>query len=53
MAQISEEIIVVKISQLVREAQEPVLVSDSTLQNLEHLAQELLGPGIIVEVERP
>lgn len=54
MAQIHEEIVVIKLSKLVREQDECVthLVNDEFIDTLEEVAQELLTSDIIVEVER-
>ena len=53
MAQVLEENIVIKVSKLVKSAvgsQE--LVSDDSLVALEQVAQELLGPDVIVEIQK-
>ena len=53
MAQVLEETIVIKVSKLVRNAVGTTdLVSDDSVAALEQVAQELLGPDVIVEVEK-
>lgn len=52
MAQILEENIVIKVSKLVKTGTAENLVSEETVQALEQVAQELLGEGVIVEVEK-
>lgn len=52
MAKIIENILIVKVSKLVKEGADENLVSDDVQQSLEAVAQELLGDTVIVEVER-
>jgi hypothetical protein len=52
MAQILEENIVIKVSKLVKTGSLESLVSEETIMALEQVAQELLGDGVIVEVEK-
>jgi len=53
MAKIHEEIIVIKLSKLVRNDQgASTLASEDTVQALEAVVQELVGSDIIVEIER-
>lgn len=53
MAKVQEEIIVIKVSVLTKDNAEPVThVSDETVTALSQVAEELIGPGAIVEVER-
>ena len=52
MAQILEENIVIKVSKLVKNQSGETLVSDDVLAALESVAEELLGAGVIVEVEK-
>jgi hypothetical protein len=52
MAQVIEDTIVIKVSKLVKNGTGENLVSQETLQALEQVAQELLGDGVIVEVEK-
>jgi len=52
MAQILEENIVIKVSKLIKTQSGETLVSDDVLKALESVAEELLGAGVIVEVEK-
>lgn len=53
MAKIHEEIVVIKVSKLVKEfSDSPTLASPETIAALEQVAQELVGDGVIVEIER-
>ena len=55
MAKIHEEIVVIKMSRLVKDDQgmsSGTLASDDTVAALEQVVQELVGGGVIVEVER-
>ena len=52
MAKIIENILVVKVSKLVRDTGDENLIPQETQQALEQVAQELLGDSVIVEVER-
>lgn len=53
MAKIQEEIIIVKFSKLVRETDQNSTVTTADLvESLQAVAEELVGSGIIVEVER-
>jgi hypothetical protein len=52
MAQIIEENIVIKVSKLVKGGAGESLVPDDVLKALESVAEELLGAGVIVEVEK-
>ena len=53
MAQIQEEIIIIKLSRLVKtiEGAEP-LTSDELTANIEAVVQELVGTGTVVELEK-
>lgn len=54
MAKIHEEVLVVKLSKLIRES-DPTnnsIVSEEVLLSLEQVAQELVGENIVVEVVR-
>jgi len=53
MAKIHEELILIKLSKLHKENQfvEP-LTGEEMLTNLEVVVQELVGAGIVVEVEK-
>lgn len=52
MAQVLEENIIIKVSKLVKSGSKEIIVTDETLQALEQVAQELLGDGVIVEVDK-
>jgi hypothetical protein len=53
MAKIHEEIIVIKFSQIVKDdAQPAVRVTEELTQALTQVAEELVGAGVIVEIER-
>lgn len=52
MAQVIEENIIIKVSKLVKNGAGENLVPEETLLALEQVAQELLGEGVIVEVEK-
>jgi hypothetical protein len=54
MAKIHEEVLVVKLSKLVKES-DPTnnnIVSEEVLFSLEQFAQELVGESVVVEVVR-
>jgi len=53
MAKIHEEIVVIKLSKLIREdaAAEPI-AGDDIITALQQVAEELTGTGVIVEAER-
>jgi hypothetical protein len=54
MAQIKEEIVIIRISQLVRDGAELTpKVTDDIAAALVQVAEELVGSGAIVEIERP
>jgi hypothetical protein len=53
MAKIVEEIVVIKFSRLVKDDDNSeTVVTDETIASLEAVAQELVGSGAIVEVEK-
>jgi histone H3/H4 len=53
MAKIQEEIIVIKFSQLVKEgAESRPRVTEEVTAALTQVAEELVGTGVIVEIER-
>lgn len=53
MAKIHEEIIVIKFSQLVKDgAESPSRVTEDVTAALAQVAEELVGAGIVVEIER-
>jgi hypothetical protein len=52
MAKIHEEIIIIKFSKLVRESDSPESIANAELvASLGAVAEELVGAGIVVEVE--
>lgn len=53
MAKIHEEVVVIKLSKLVKNSGDEVaLAGDEIVAALEQVVQELVGDGIIVEVEK-
>tara|TARA_B100001175_G_C18985914_1_gene392059 strand:+ start:112 stop:282 length:171 start_codon:yes stop_codon:yes gene_type:complete len=51
MAKLNEEMVVIKISKLLRDGEDPVTMLDSEMSaNLEAVIQELAGPDKLVEV---
>ena len=53
MAKIVEEVIIIKVSKLVKEnASSDEILSDETIASLEAVAQELVGTGAVVEIEK-
>ena len=54
MAKIYEEVVVIKLSKLVKDDADVsnAIAGNDVQQALEQVAQELVGEGIIVEVER-
>jgi hypothetical protein len=54
MAKIQEEVIIIKVSKLVKDSAEDTaqIANQDTLTNLEVIAQELFGEGAVVEVEK-
>lgn len=53
MAKIQEEIIVIKFSQLVKDGEESTgRVTEDVTAALIQVAEELVGAGVIVEIER-
>lgn len=53
MAKIHEEVIVIKLSKLVRDSDsvDPFLVSAEMCETLRSVSEELAGAGVVVEVE--
>jgi len=52
MAKLHEEVLVVKISKLLKDGDEPeVLVTDDSLASIEAVIQELSGAGALVEIQ--
>jgi hypothetical protein len=53
MAKMIEEVIVIKLSKLVKDSDQLDTIADSDAQAaLEQVAQELAGSGVLVEVEK-
>lgn len=54
MAKIHEEVIVIKLSKLVKDkdSDEQSIASNDVCDALQSVAEELLGSGVVVEVER-
>lgn len=54
MAKIHEEVVVIKLSKLVRErdTEEQYIANNELCDALQTVAQELAGTGVVVEVER-
>jgi hypothetical protein len=53
MAKIVEEVIIIKVSKLVKEnAGSDEILTDETIASLEAVAQELVGSGAVVEIEK-
>ena len=52
MAQIQEEVVVIKLSKLVKELENQSLTGDDFVLTVESIVQELVGSSIIVEVEK-
>ncbi len=54
MAHIKEEILLVKVSTLTKsnENLEPSVLSDDIVSTLEQVVTELLGKGVVVEIEK-
>lgn len=57
MAKLQEEVIVIKVSRLVKdtetEPQNSMLLNNPTLESLEAVVQELAGPNTLVEIQVP
>jgi len=53
MAKIQEEVVVITVSKLVKDNSESHdIVSDDTIAALTQVAEELLGAGVIVEINK-
>jgi hypothetical protein len=54
MAKIHEEVVVIKLSKLVKDKDEGpgIVASNDICEALQSVAEELLGSGVVVEVER-
>jgi hypothetical protein len=55
MAKINESIVVIKVSELVKDSEEgkPNPLTDEMVTQLHQVIQELAGPQALVEIERP
>lgn len=54
MAKIVEDVVVIKFSKIVKDGDADVeIVGQELISALEQVAQELMGSGVIVEVEKP
>jgi hypothetical protein len=53
MAKIVEELVIIKLSKIVKDGavEETTCVSEELLQTIETVAQELVGDAVVVEVE--
>lgn len=53
MAKVQEEVVVIRLSKLVKNGEDGnQLANDEVVAALEQVAQELVGQGIVVEVEK-
>lgn len=52
MAKIVEEIVLIKLSRLVKDGSSVGIVTDDLQAALEQVAQELVGDSVVVEVEK-
>jgi hypothetical protein len=53
MAKIQEEIVVIRLSKLVKDADDLIQITDADFsQNVEALVQELVGESVVVEVAK-
>jgi hypothetical protein len=52
MAKIVEEIVIIKLSKLVKDDIDSGIVTEELQSALEQVAQELVGEAVIVEVEK-
>jgi hypothetical protein len=52
MAKLHEEVVVIKVSKLIKDTDtiNPVLLTNITLESLEAVVQELIGAGALIEV---
>jgi hypothetical protein len=52
VAKLHEEIVVVKVSKLLKDTEQPgTILNDETVQSLEAVVQELAGAGTLVEIQ--
>ena len=53
MAKIQEEVVVIKLSKLIRDdADEQAIATDDIVVALQSVAEELAGAGVVVEADR-
>jgi hypothetical protein len=54
MAKIHEEVVVIKLAKLIKERDtaEQYIATNELCEALQAVAEELVGPGVVVEVER-
>ncbi len=53
MAKLHEEVLVIKVSKLVKDNEEAMpSLNEETVASLEAVVQELAGPGALVEIEK-
>lgn len=54
MAKIVEDVLIIKFSKIIKdnESDPTPALSNDTISSLEQVAQELVGQGVVVEVER-
>jgi hypothetical protein len=52
MAKIVEEVVIIKLSKLVKDGVDTGIVTNDLQSALEQVAQELVGDGVVVEVEK-
>jgi hypothetical protein len=54
MAKIYEEVVVIKLSKLIKEKEQgsELVATNEICEALQSVAEELLGSGVVVEVER-
>jgi hypothetical protein len=51
MAKIIEELVIVKLSKLVRDdSDDQNLLDDKTINNIEQVVQEIVGDGVVIEI---
>jgi hypothetical protein len=52
MAKIVEEVVIIKLSKLVKDGVDTSIITNDLQSALEQVAQELVGDGVVVEVEK-
>ena len=52
MAKLHEEVVIIKVSKLLKDSDtiNPVLLTNPTLESLEAVVQELIGAGALIEI---